>query len=62
MPDTLLTRLARFAVDLQSGDLPPGVVERVRLQHLSTAGGIRQLGGTALARELHRCTGRRSAC
>ncbi len=59
MPDTLLTRLARFAVDLQSEDLPPGVVERVRLQHLSTAGAIRQLSGTALARELHRCTGRR---
>jgi 2-methylcitrate dehydratase PrpD len=59
MHDTLLTRLARFAVDLQVSDLPPGVLERVRLQHISAAGSVRRLSKTPLAQSIHRTTGKR---
>ena len=52
MADTLLRRLARFAVGLTLEELPGPVVERIRLQHLSAAGAVRQLKGTDLAAAL----------
>jgi 2-methylcitrate dehydratase PrpD len=59
MADTLLRRLARFTAELQRSDLPPTVVERVRLQHLSAAGCVKQLRSTGLAKRLDRTTSSR---
>jgi len=61
MAETLLTRLARFACDLQMDDLPAAVVERVRLQHLSAAGALLQVSDTPFAKTVAASTGRRGA-
>jgi len=38
-----LARLAQWAAGLNDADIPPDVLERARLQHLSTAGSIRSV-------------------
>lgn len=51
---TILQRLARWARDLEFNQLPPSVVLRARLQHLSTAGAVRAVRGRAVATALSR--------
>ncbi len=59
MGDTLITRLAGFAAGLDLNEVPATVGERVRLQHLSAAGVLRAVSGTAFAGQLDATTGRR---
>jgi 2-methylcitrate dehydratase PrpD len=59
MTDTHIRRLARFVSELEIDDLPDSVVERVRLQHLSAAGALRELRGSAGAAALHTSAGSR---
>ena len=49
---TLLQRLAHWARDLSPGDLPPSVMARARLQHLSMAGAARAVRERPLAAAL----------
>lgn len=49
---TILQRLARWARDLTPSDLPPSVLLRARLQHLSTAGAIRAVRARPVASAL----------
>ena len=58
---SIVLRLARWARDLQPGDLPPSVEERVRLQHLSMAGAVRSMHAEPVADVLRRAGGTRGA-
>lgn len=51
---TILQRLARWARDLTPSDIPPSVMLRARLQHLSTAGAVRAVKGRPVAHALAR--------
>jgi 2-methylcitrate dehydratase PrpD len=46
---TTLSRFARWATELRWEDLPRDVIERARLQHLFTAGVIREVAGRGVA-------------
>jgi 2-methylcitrate dehydratase PrpD len=51
---TTLSRFARWATELRLEDLPEDVVERARLQHLFTAGVIREVAGRGVAAGLRK--------
>ena len=51
---TSLSRFARWATELRLEDLPEDVVGRARLQHLFTAGVIREVAGRGVAAGLRK--------
>ncbi len=56
-----LHRLADWARELHAEALPPAVLERARLQHLSAAATVRALKGRPMARALRKVGGQRGA-
>ena len=54
-------RLAQWARSLTSADVPPAILERVRLQHLSVAGACRAVKDRPLAKVLRKAGGKRGA-